>query len=172
MALQKSVKGNRLSSSRLVLGLSQFLQRSGHLPSGAVQSLQKGTVLFLPGDAISSRMPSPFLCLRPAAPLDIPLQNIVFQQISVFFPQVRQSGLEIAEYIFVGIAPRHSIQGRGDQDEHGLLQNIRHSGGKYGYPISGQHRFYQILVGAIIAGHQTNVPKAVALLSYQAQNAR
>ena len=77
--LQKTVKGYGLTLSGLIGILSQKLQRLGHLAAGTVQPLQQGLVFLCHGEAVAPGVHIPGFCLGPAAPPQVPFENVVFQ---------------------------------------------------------------------------------------------
>ena len=84
--LQKAVESHSLSPSCTGRIFPQPLQRGRHLPPGPVHPLQQGLVLLRHGEAIAPGVHGPGLLLRPPAPPDVPLQDIVLQQIPVLLP--------------------------------------------------------------------------------------
>ena len=91
--LQKGVKGNRLPPSRPVLILPQPLQRGGHPPPDAVHQGQQGPVLLGPLHPVALGVPGPVLALGPAAAPDVPLQDVVLQQVNLLLGQAGETGL-------------------------------------------------------------------------------
>ena len=169
--LQKCVKGYRLTAPGFIGVAAQRLQRLGHSPPGGVQPVHQSAVRLLPGETIAPGMPGPGLVLGPGAPPDVPLQHIVFQQVPVLLGQVRKPRFQIAEHVVIGIVPRHRVQGRRHQGQHGLFQDVRHGGGEHRDAEPGENALDQVPIGPIVPGHHADIPKAQALVPGQAQGA-
>ena len=91
--LQKTVKGNGLSPSGVVGVFPQKPQGLGHLATGSIQPLHQDLVLLRPVHPVARGVHGPGLLLGPAAPPQVPLDDIVLQQVPVLLAQVGEAGL-------------------------------------------------------------------------------
>ena len=170
--LQKTVKGNRLPPSRLAPVSPQLLQGGRDLPPQGVQPLQQGPVPLGKGQAVALGVVRPVPRPCPGAPLQVPLEHIVLQQVHVLRRHFGQAGLQIPEDVVVPVAARRRIQGGGQQGHHRLLEDIAHAAEKNRHPIPGKHRLHQRVKALHAAGAHGQIPKTVALLPHQAEDLR
>ena len=117
-------------------------------------------------------MVGPGLTPRPGAPLQVPGEGVVFQQVHILLAQPGEAGFQTAEQIVIPVAPRHRIQGGGDEGQDGLFQNVAHAAEEHRHPVALQHRLQQGAVPLQVTGTDGNLPEAEALLPHQPQNLR
>ena len=170
--LQEAVKGDRLPPSSPVRVFAQGLQGGGHLLPQGVEPGEQGGVLLGEGAAVALGVVGPVPLGRPGAPLQVPLEHVVLQQIHVLRRQGGEAGFQVAEHIVVAVAPGGGLQGGGDQGQDGLLENVAHAAEEHGDAVPGEHRLDQGAVALHASGAHGDVPEAIALLPHQAEDLR
>ena len=104
--------------------------------------------------------------------MDLPGEDVVFQQVALLRCQSRQAGLEPAEHILVLKAVLQGGEDAGDQAPHGLFQHIAAAAQVGGDLIPLEHRLDDALVVRHVPGGHGDVPVAALPRRHQPPDVR
>ena len=160
--LHETVQGLYIVPGRLpgLQARRQTLQRFPHPAAQFVHSCQNGLPPLVPRRTVAVRVFRPVLVPEPRLAVDVPFQNIVFQQVTFFCRQARQTGFQPAEHILVLIAVGDGGQHAGQQAQHRLFQNVAAAAEIHRDPVPLKHRFDGPGVLRHIPGRHGDVPAA------------
>ena len=118
--LQEGIQGQHLLAHGVPGGFPQGLQRGDHLQAEGVESGQGLLVLGGEGLVVSPGVEGPPGGGGPPAAEEVPSEDVVLQPVALLQGEPCQAGLQVTEHVLIGIAPRHRVQGGGDQGEDGF----------------------------------------------------
>ena len=100
--------------------------------------------------------------------MDLPLEDVVFQQVALLRLKARQTGFQPAEHVVVLTAPAQGGQHPGEKAEDRLFQNVAAAAEVGGNLAALEHRLDDGLVGLHVPGRYRNLPAAALPLQKQA----
>ena len=160
--LQKAVKGidflpRRLSGFQTV---PKPLQGLPHPAAQIVDRIQPGLAPLVPGGAVAVGVVGPVHVPQPHPAVDLPLEDIVFQQVALLGRQSRQARFQPAEHILVLKAVLQGREHPGHQTPHRLFQHVAAAAEVHGDAVPGEHRLDDALVIPHGGGGHGDVPVA------------
>ena len=161
-----------LNVSHTAHALIEMAQRRAYLFPGGVHPREHFLMLCTPRHAVALGVRRPRNVARPHCAANVPLDDVVFQQVALLRRKSREAGLEAAEHILVLKASAHRVKRAEQQRRHAAAQNIAAprtverdaAAREYGV----QHRLRSVH----IARGDGNIAEAVALAAHQTQNFR
>ena len=160
--LHETVQGLYIVPGRLpgLQARRQTLQRFPHPAAQLIYLRQHGLPPVVPRRAVAVRVFRPVLVTKPRLAVNIPFQNIVFQQVTFFRRQARQTGFQPAEHVLVLVAVGDGGQHTGQQAQHRLFQNVAAAAEIHRDPVPLKHCFDGPGVLRHIPGRHGDVPAA------------
>ena len=156
-------------------GFQAFIQSCQGLPHPAAQAvhlLQPGLPPVVPGGAVAVGVVGPVHVPQPHLPVDLPGEDIVFQQVALLRRQSRQAGLQPTEHVLVLKAVLQGGEDAGDEAPHGLFQHVAAAAQVGGDLIPLEHRLDDALVVRHVPGGHGNVPVAALSRRHQVSDIR
>ena len=137
---------------------SELQQRLSHSFPQFIDQCQPALLNFAPRRAIALRIFRPSGISQPHLTMDLPLENVIFQNITFLCCQSGQAGFKPAEHVFVLISAADSRQYTHQQRQHRLFQNITALTDVCRNPVAFKNGIDHIGIGRHIPGSNDNIP--------------
>ena len=163
-------RGLALGGVRQAAAAGKALQGLRRAPPQGVDAGETGRALLGHLGAVAVRVLPPVPIPVPGAAPELPLINVVGEQVALLRVQAREPGAQITDHIVHIPAGAGDVVSQGDEGGQGLLQQLRAPRHEEGDPVVPEHVFQGGPVVLKAPHGHGDVPPAAAVLPHQLQD--